>query len=147
MRSGVPTSSTPQALLFKSLRDGNIPEAMPLLKALISDVPYSNKKLASMDMEERYRLIISAILNAIGLDVKVEYMLSTGRIDIVAGTPKFTYVLELKLQKNGGLDAAAKQIKDNQYLAPFQGIGRMVVGIAVELDDLGRGLTAWNEVK
>ena len=98
-------------------------------------------------MEERYRLIISAILNAIGLDVKVEYMLSTGRIDIVAGTPKFTYVLELKLQKNGGLDAAAKQIKDNQYLAPFQGIGRMVVGIAVELDDLGRGLTAWKEVK
>ena len=39
-----------------------------------------------MDMEERYRLIISTIFNAIGLKVEVEHMLSTGRIDIVATT-------------------------------------------------------------
>ena len=64
-----------QACLYRYLGTGQIDEAMKSLKALIADVPYSNKKLASMDMEERYRLIISTILNAIGLNVEVEKMI------------------------------------------------------------------------
>ena len=56
-------------MLLYSLKLGNLPEAMKCLKALIADVPYSNKKLASMDMEERYRLILSTIFNAIGCRV------------------------------------------------------------------------------
>ena len=51
---------TTQNMLLYSLKIGNLPEAMKCLKALIADVPYSNKKLASMDMEERYRLIEEA---------------------------------------------------------------------------------------
>ena len=147
MRSGAPSSKSSQTLLFKYLRDGNIPEAMAVLKALISDVPYSNKKLECMDMEERYRLIISTILNAIGFQVEVERMLATGRIDMVATSARYIYVIELKLQKSGGLDAAANQIIANNYLAPFQGSARKVVGLALELDDLGKGLTGWREVK
>ena len=60
-----------QAFLNLYMNTGNLPEAKKCLKALISDVPYSNKKLASMDMEERYRLIISTIFNAIGCRVQV----------------------------------------------------------------------------
>lgn len=71
---------------------------MKALRALIADVPYSNKKLASMDMEERYRLIISTILNAIGMRVDVERMLSTGRIDILVRATRYIYVIELKLK-------------------------------------------------
>ena len=135
-----------QGILQSDLIDGILPEAMDALKSLIADVPYSNKKLASMDMEERYRLIISTILNAIGLNVEVEHMLSTGRIDVVASTSQITYVIELKLQKNGGLESAAKQIMDNNYLEPFRGAGRKVIGVAIELDDLGKGMTGWKEV-
>lgn len=61
-----------QNMLLYSLKLGNLPEVMKCLKALIADVPYSNKKLASMDMEERYRLILSSIFNAIGCRVEVE---------------------------------------------------------------------------
>ena len=64
-----------QANLYAQLGTGQIDDAIKSLKALIADVPYSNKKLASMDMEERYRLIISTILNAIGLNVEVEKMI------------------------------------------------------------------------
>lgn len=39
-----------------------------------------------MDMEERYRLIISSILNAIGFRVDVERMMANGRIDIIASS-------------------------------------------------------------
>ena len=108
-----------QSDLFLALQLGNLNDAKIALKALIADVPYSNKKLASMDMEERYRLIMSTIFNAIGFRVQVEKMLAT----------------------------AKKQIIDNHYLEPFKADKRKVIGLAVELDAEGKGLINWEEVK
>ena len=135
-----------QNMLLYSLKLGNLPEAMKCLKALIADVPYSNKKLVSMDMEERYRLILSTIFNAIGCRVEVEKMIATGRIDMVVETTNFIYVLELKLSNNGGVDAATEQIRAKQYAEPFKADKRKVIALAIELDDKGKGLVDWKEV-
>ena len=150
--SGV-TGGGPELFLYQSgcpyrqLGLCQLSDAMKSLKVLIADVPYSNKKLASMDMEERYRLIISSILNAIGFRTEVEHMLSTGRIDILCTTPRYTYVIELKLSKNGGLLAAEKQIKSNLYLEPFEADKkREVVGLAIELEDMGKGMLGWKRI-
>ena len=132
-----------QGSLFRQLGTGQIADAMKTLKALVADVPYSNKTLASMDMEERYRLIISTILNAIGLKVEVEHMLATGRIDLIAQTSRYIYVIELKLKNNGGKKAAIQQILDNKYLEPFQADKRKVIGLGIELDEEGKGLLDW----
>ena len=145
LKSNAQVISTQNMLLY-SLKMGDLSEAMKCLKALIADVPYSNKKLASMDMEERYRLILSTIFNAIGCRVEVEKMIATGRIDMVVETSTFIYVLELKLSNNGGVDAAAKQIKAKQYAEPFKADKRKIIALAVELDDLGKGLVDWKEV-
>ncbi len=135
-----------QSLLLKMAKIGNVNEAMKALKSLIADVPYSNKKLASMDMEERYRLIISTIFNAIGLKVEVERMIVTGRIDMVVQTSQYIYVIELKLRNNGGKDAASQQILDRQYMEPFKADKRQVVGLAIELDEEGKGILDWKVV-
>ena len=135
-----------QAFLNVHLSLGNLPEAMKCLKALIADVPYSNKKLASMDMEERYRLILSTIFNAIGCRVEVEKMIATGRIDMVVENTNFIYVLELKLSNNGGVDAATEQMKAKQYAEPFKADKRKVIALAIELDNMGKGLVDWKEV-
>ena len=135
-----------QAFLNVHLSLGNLPEAMKCLKALIADVPYSNKKLASMDMEERYRLIMSTIFYAIGCRVEVEKMIATGRIDMVVENTNFIYVLELKLSNNGGVDAATEQMKAKQYAEPFKADKRKVIALAIELDDMGKGLVDWKEV-
>ena len=145
LRSAGGIQST-QSGLFLALQLGNLPQAMKCLKALIADVPYSNKKLASMDMEERYRLIMSTIFNAIGCRVEVEKMIATGRIDMVVETTNFVYVLELKLSNNGGIDAATEQIRAKQYIEPFKADRRKVVALAIELDDKGKGLVDWKEV-
>ena len=55
--------------------------------------------------------------------------------------------MELKLANNGGINAAEKQMIDNGYLKPFSADGRKVIGVAVELDDMGKGLIDWKEVK
>ena len=135
-----------QSDLLLAIQLGNLPEAIKCLKALIADVPYSNKKLASMDMEERYRLIMSTIFNAIGCRVEVEKMIATGRIDMVVETTQYIYVLELKLSDNGGVDAAAEQIRAKQYAEPFKADKRKVIALAIELDDRGKGLVDWKEV-
>jgi hypothetical protein len=145
LRSNGDIQST-QSGLFLALQLGKIPEAMKCLKALIADVPYSNKKLASMDMEERYRLIMSTIFNAIGCRVEVEKMIATGRIDMVVENTNFIYVLELKLSNNGGVDAATEQMKAKQYAEPFKADKRKVIALAIELDDMGKGLVDWKEV-
>lgn len=69
-------------------------------------------------------------------------MIATGRIDMVVETSTFIYVLELKLSNNGGVDAVA----DKQYAEPFKADKRKVIALAVELDDLGKGLVDWKEV-
>ena len=138
---------TAQSRLMLAAQRGELEEAKKALKSLIADVPYSNKKLASMDMEERYRLIISTIFNAIGFKVEVERMISTGRIDMIIYTRRIIYVLELKLSNNGGMDAAENQINDRAYTQPFQADGRKVIALAVELDNMGKGLIDWKEVK
>jgi hypothetical protein len=145
MRKNNDLQST-QAFLNVHLSLGNLPEAMKCLKALIADVPYSNKKLASMDMEERYRLIMSTIFYAIGCRVEVEKMIATGRIDMVVENTNFIYVLELKLSNNGGVDAATAQMKAKQYAEPFKADKRKVIALAIELDDMGKGLVDWKEV-
>ena len=136
-----------QANLYAQLGTGQIDEAMKSLKALIADVPYSNKKLASMDMEERYRLIISTILNAIGLNVEVEKMISTGRIDMTVKTSRYIYVIELKLHNNGGKEAATEQILNRQYMEPFKADKRQVIGLGIELDGEGKGLLGWKRAE
>ncbi len=136
-----------QACLYRYLGTGQIDEAMKSLKALIADVPYSNKKLASMDMEERYRLIISTILNAIGLNVEIEKMISTGRIDMTVKTSRYIYVIELKLRNNGGKEAATEQILNRQYMEPFKADKRQVVGLGIELDEDGKGLLDWKRAE
>ena len=145
MRKNNDLQST-QAFLNVHLSLGNLPEAMKCLKALIADVPYSNKKLASMDMEERYRLIMSTIFYAIGCLVEVEKMIATGRIDMVVENTNFIYVLELKLSNNGGVDAATEQMKAKQYAEPFKADKRKVIALAIELDEMGKGLVDWKEV-
>ncbi len=135
-----------QSNLYRQLGTGQLDEAKKSMRALIADVPYSNKKLASMDMEERYRLIMSTILQAIGIRVEVERMLATGRIDLVAWLSRYIYVIELKLSNNGGIAAAEQQIRECGYTEPFKADKRKVVGLAVELDSEGKGLIDWKQV-
>ncbi len=136
---------TEQDRLLYTMNYGKVDEAMKILKAMVADVPYSNKKLVSMGMEERYRFIISCIFRSIGLRTEVEHMMGGGRIDMVTWAMNAIYVIELKLQNNGGLEAAKQQILANNYIEPFKGDGREVIPLAIELDDEGKGLIRYTK--
>lgn len=42
--------------------------------------------------------------------------------------------------------AAEQQIKENLYVEPFKADGRQVVTLAIELEDMGKGLLEWKQV-
>ena len=39
-----------------------------------------------------------------------------------------------------------RKIRQNQYLAPYLSDKRKVIGLSIELDNLGKGLLDWEEV-
>ncbi len=151
--------------LADALEIGDVPVAFSLLKAQVADVPYSNIKYAErvMHIEERYRLIISIILRALGFRVEVERMQAGGRPDIVLYTPKFTYILELKTESNGGSFTAEQQILDRRYCAPFLtgahqckrsadaypmvSPAPQVIALGIGMNDEGKGLIDYKRVE
>ena len=70
-------------------------------------------------------------------------MLATGRIDLIAQTSRYIYVIELKLRNNGSKKAAIQQIQENQYLEPFKADKRKVIGLGIGLDEEGKGILDW----
>lgn len=57
----------------------------------------------------------------------------------------YIYVMELKFANNEKLTTAEKQIKsNNQYLELFrEDKKREVIGLAMKLEDMGKGLLDW----
>ncbi len=139
---------TTQIYLADALEAGDIEEMFALLKAQVADVPYSNIRYAErvMHVEERYRMVITIILRALGFRVEVERMQAVGRPDIVVYVKDKVYILELKLANNGGSHAAAEQIRDRHYRDPFLTGGTQVFAIGIGMDDDGKGLIDYEQV-
>ena len=45
------------------------------------------------------------------------------------------------------LPAGIQQIISNQYLEPFRADKRKAIGLAIELEDMGKGLLDWKETE
>ena len=102
-----------------------------------------------MHVEERYRMIITIIMRALGFRVEVERMQAVGRPDLVVYVKEKVYIFELKLQNNGGARAAAEQIREKHYCDPFLAgtdspqvmpAHPQVFALGIGMDDEGKGL-------
>ena len=140
--------SSTQLYLRDAMIAGDIEQSFALLKAQVADIPYSNIKYAErvMHIEERYRMIITIIFRALGFRVEVERMQAVGRPDIVVYVKDKVYILELKLQNNGGSRAAAEQIRDRHYCDPFRTDNTQVFALGIGMDDEGKGLIDYEQV-
>ena len=139
---------TTQIYLAEALEAGDIEQMFVYLKAQVADIPYSNIRYAErvMHVEERYRMIITIIMRALGFRVEVERMQAVGRPDIVVYVKEKVYILELKLQNNGGSRAAAEQIRDRHYCDPFLTGDTQVFALGIGMDDEGKGLIDYEQV-
>ena len=121
----------------KSLERGDAERFMELLQSFMADIPYELVR----NLEVHYQNAIYIITKLMGLYVQAEYRTSRGRIDLLAGTDRYVYIIELKL--DGSAEEALTQINDRDYALPFAVDGREIVKIGANIASETRNLERW----
>ena len=121
----------------KSLERGDAECFMELLQSFMADIPYELVR----NLEVHYQNAIYIITKLMGLYVQAEYRTSRGRIDLLAGTDRYVYIIELKL--DGSAEEALAQINDRDYALPFAVDGREIVKIGANITNETRNLERW----
>ena len=131
------THSTIISKFVMSLRKGDAERFMQLMQSLMADIPYELVR----DLENHYQNVMYIITKLMGLYIQAEYRTSRGRIDLLIGTDKYVYIIELKL--DGSAEEALAQINAKDYALPFTIGEREVVKIGANVTSETRNLDKW----
>ena len=131
------THSTVISKFVMSLRKGDAERFMQLMQSLMADTPYELVR----DLENHYQNVMYIITKLMGLYIQAEYRTSRGRIDLLIGTDKYVYIIELKL--DGSAEEALAQINAKDYALPFTVGEREVVKIGANVTSETRNLDNW----
>ena len=110
---------------------------MQLMQSLMADIPYELVR----DLESHYQNVMYIITKLMGLYIQAEYRTSRGRIDLLIGTDKYVYIIELKL--DGSVEEALEQINAKGYALPFALGEREIVKIGANVTSETRNLERW----
>ena len=132
----------------KALKKGDIVGMLENMKLLISQIPYPSRKEEHY-YEERFQYFVSCALYLCGCTVNYEVPMSTGRIDLVAKYKNIIMAIELKLDNNGGVEAAKKQLKERNYTSALTNKGKDVYAVAISFstEDNIRGVSGYDVKK
>jgi len=128
-------------MITKELEARRVDRAMELLKIVVSQTPYSRLRNTDWLLEERFRFIVANVLHLCGCEVEQEVEVASGAVDVVARYSELTMVIELKLDSQGGVTAARKQLNDHDYAAAFALPGRKVYTVAIGFARATRGIS------
>ena len=120
-----------------SLEKGDADRFMQLMQSLMADTPYELIR----DLENHYQNVMYIITKLMGLYIQAEYRTSRGRIDLLIGTDKYVYIIELKL--DGSAEEALAQINAKDYALPFALGEREIVKIGANVTSETRNLERW----
>lgn len=98
-------------------------------KGLIDYHYVQNKDITSEAVLES---LLYGLVHALGLNVKAEYHIANGRIDMVVETPRYIYLFEFKVNKSA--DVAMAQIDNNFYANNYKYDGRTLYKIGLNYD-------------
>lgn len=120
------------------LRSGRPEDFLEQLQSFLADIPYD---LTAKKPEIYFENNLYIIFKMLGFSVQTEYRTSRGRIDILITTPKYIYVIELKL--DGSAEDALRQIDEKGYATPFTADSRQLYRIGINLSSSTHTLTDW----
>ena len=106
-----------------SLRTGDANRFLQLMQVLMADTPYELIR----ELENHYQNVMYIITKLMGFYIQAEYRTSRGRIDLLIGTDKYVYIIELKF--DGSAEEALAQINAKDYVLPFAAGDRQLIKI------------------
>jgi hypothetical protein len=95
--------------------------------------------------EAYYHRIFFFFFRMLHNEVNAEVRSSKGAADITILSPKYIYIVEIKI--NGSADAALRQIQEKGYADPFLADKRELIKVGVNFDTQERNITEWNTIK
>ncbi len=122
----------------KCIKAGNVDGFMEILQSFMAGISYH---LSENKSEIYYENNLFIILKLLGFEIMTEVATSCGRIDAVLKTPKYIYVIELKL--NGTAEQAIEQIHNKQYDLPYRHDGRQIICLGVSFSKETRTIDRW----
>ena len=96
------------------------------------------------DLEAYFQNTLYVIFKMLGFYVDVERHTTNGRMDILLQTPRYIYILELKVNKTA--DEALKQIEEKEYAAPYAADKRKLFKIGVNFSSAKKKMDEWQVV-
>ncbi|MCR5621644.1 MAG: ATP-binding protein [Treponema sp.] len=132
----------------RSLREGNLDDAMALMRSFFSSIPYNAEK----QDENHYKTIFFLIARlCTPFVVHTEEASAAGRSDMTVETQDAVYVFEFKL--DGTVEEALAQIDSKGYLIPYEasvgadGRPKKLFKIGASFDAQTRTLGGWKAVE
>jgi hypothetical protein len=131
------------------LREGNIDHAMEILQSVLKSIPYGKNEAAIFSdlqaTEQYYHNLYHLFFKMLCNRVNSEVRNSTGSTDVVITTPRFVYVVEIKI--NSKVKVALDQIDKKGYAVPYLAGERTVYKVGVNFSTETRTLSEWKVVK
>ena len=133
-----------------ALDDCDIEQALTLMKAFMSGIPYDTERQDEAHYKTIFFLTFKLCTPYV---VRTEERSAAGRADAVVETADAVYMFEFKLDKNGTADDALKQIDEKGYLIPYSvtmakdGSPKKLFKIGVSFDAEKRTIGEWKVVE
>ena len=123
---------------YRALAAHDLPAFFKSLATLFAGIPYD---LTDRQNEQTWQVILTVILNFVGLRVLPEERTNVGRIDMSIRVENEIYVVELKL--DGSAPSAISQIVRSRYHEKFLSEGRRVTLVGINFSTKKRGVASW----
>jgi hypothetical protein len=145
--SDVRNISSTVSLASTAFRKGDPDRAMQLLQSLLASIPFMRGDKDILGDAEKteayYHRIFYFFFRMLYNEVNAEVRNSVGATDVVIRTPKYIYVVELKIDSSA--DVALQQIKEKGYATPYLSDSRQLIKLGVNFSTATRTLSDWKQ--
>ena len=121
----------------RDIEDGNPEGFMRRLQGFFANGDYQ----IMGNLEIYFQNTLYVIFRMIGLYVEVERRTANGRMDVFIQTPRYVYILELKVDQDA--DIALRQIEEKGYAKPFENDCRILFKIGANFSSTTKQIDDW----
>jgi hypothetical protein len=133
----------------EALLEGDIDHAMEILRSVLKSIPYRNNEEKVygdvLDTERHFHDLFHVFFKMLCEQVNSEVRNSTGATDVVITTPRFVYVVEIKIDAK--VEVALEQIDEKGYAVPYMAGEQAVYKVGVIFSTKEKTLSEWKVVE
>jgi hypothetical protein len=133
----------------EALLEGDIDHAMEILRSVLKSIPYRNNEEKVygdvLDTERHFHDLFHVFFKMLCEQVNSEVRNSTGATDVVITTPRYVYVVEIKIDAK--VEVALEQIDEKGYAVPYMAGEQAVYKVGVVFSTKEKTLSEWKVVE